>query len=115
MSNQLPTKPGHYHWREKDGDEWEVGKIYRGFDGELHFETVNIAGDSVEELGGQWSPIPTPDEGIEAWAVFDDSGDLFHVGNDRDFAEQYANDMIEATGQKHTVQPVIIYKSEVGE
>ena len=86
MSNELPTKPGPYYWREKDGDEWKLGNVFRNYDKRFYFETFNIAGKTVVDMGGQWLPIPPAEELVELlWRVhnvLDDPStiELRHLG-----------------------------------
>ena len=74
-ANQLPTKPGTYYWREKDGDEFQLVCI------EIHIynrnpDVVHLSCYSgqemrmvpVKDMGGQWLPIPTADELVELQA-----------------------------------------------
>jgi hypothetical protein len=71
MSTELPTKPGPYYWREKDGDEWALGNVFESYDCReqcLYFETFNISGKPLNDMQGQWLPIPTPDELVELQA-----------------------------------------------
>lgn len=63
--DQLPTKPGPYYWREKDGDEWELGNVFINYDKRFYFEACNIVGKSVIDMKGQWLPIPPAEELVE--------------------------------------------------
>jgi len=71
VDSQLPTKPGPYYWREKDGDEWA-----RVFDVQLS-NSIGLCVDagfyyeSVQQRGGQWLPIPTAEELVELLRLVD--------------------------------------------
>jgi len=127
MKTELPTKPGPYYWREKDGDEWEIHTVF--VDYELNntlmaFCQMDETWYAVENWGGQWLPIPTAeelvelqdckkmvDEGQEAWGVYCPSGQLVLTGDKSDCEQQvdYMNDTdIFATHQKYTCEPVTI-------
>jgi len=73
LMNDLPTKPGPYYWREKDGDEWELCTVF--VDYELNntlmaFCQMDETWYAVENWGGQWLPIPTAEELLELlWRV----------------------------------------------
>ena len=84
--NQLPTKPGPYYWRESDGHEWD--RVF-----EVQFShsmglcvSAGFYYESVQQRGGQWLPIPTPEEVLELlWRVhnvLDDPStiELRHLG-----------------------------------
>ena len=84
MSTELPTKPGAYYWREKDGDKWKLGNVFENYDKRFYFELFNIVGKPVVDMGGQWLPIPTAEElvklqakaksydkGREQWQIWD--------------------------------------------
>jgi hypothetical protein len=82
----LPTKPGPYYWREKDGDKWKLGNVFENYDKRFYFELFNIVGKPVVDMGGQWLPIPTAEELVEMlWRVhnvLDDPStiELRHLG-----------------------------------
>jgi hypothetical protein len=62
MMSDLPTKPGPYYWREKDGDEWEIHTVF--IDDELNHTLMALCPIddtwyATENWGGQWLPIPT--------------------------------------------------------
>jgi hypothetical protein len=68
MKTELPTKPGPYYWREKDGDEWEIHTVF--VDYELNntlmaFCQMDETWYAVENWGGQWLPIPPAEELVE--------------------------------------------------
>ena len=70
--NKLPTKPGPYYWREKDGDEWEIHTVF--IDDELNNTLmascpIDDTWYATENWGGQWLPIPTADELVELQAA----------------------------------------------
>ena len=72
MSTKLPTKPGPYYWREKDGDEWEIHTVF--IDDELNNTLmascpIDDTWYATENWGGQWLPIPTADELVELQAA----------------------------------------------
>jgi hypothetical protein len=71
MSTKLPTKPGPYYWREKDGDEWEIHTVF--IDDELNNTLmascpIDDTWYATENWGGQWLPIPTAEELVELQA-----------------------------------------------
>lgn len=77
MKTNLPTEPGPYWWRAKDGDEWQTVKV------DMHLDVHLIGGDMVcssEECGGQWVKIQTPDEGQEIYLVRNGKGQPVGAG-----------------------------------
>jgi hypothetical protein len=71
MSTELPTKPGPYYWREKDGDEWEIHTVF--IDDELNHTLMALCPIddtwyATENWGGQWLPIPTAEVLVELQA-----------------------------------------------
>ena len=64
--DQLPTKPGPYYWREKDGDEWELWHVLDNGSELTAHRGFNVA--FLPDLGGQWLPIPTAEELLELQA-----------------------------------------------
>lgn len=80
MNNNLPTTPGVYWWRAKDGDEWRA-IILTHVDIEAIQEDIPEFGeayiDGMTISGGQWAKAHTPDEGVEAWAVFKKDNEEF--------------------------------------
>jgi hypothetical protein len=89
MSNELPTKPGPYYWRESDGDEWQLVRV------ELHIynrnhDVVHLSCYSgkemrmlpIQDMGGQWLRIPTAEELVELRAkakAYDDGKVVWEV------------------------------------
>jgi len=84
--SDLPTKPGNYYWRKSDRDKW--ARVF-----EVRFShSMGLCVDAgfyyetVQQRGGQWIPIPTPEEVLELmWRVhnvLDDpsSIELGHLG-----------------------------------
>lgn len=55
--SDLPTKPGHYYWRESEGGEWEIAQINRCMD--VYFVGCDMH-YGLKETGGEWLPIPPP-------------------------------------------------------
>jgi len=106
MTN-LPDKSGNYYWREKDGDKWELGNVFESYDCReqcLYFETFNISGKPVVDMGGQWLPVPTADElvelqackkmvdeGHEAWAVKCPAGKFAYTGTQDECSRKCAD------------------------
>jgi len=84
MKTELPTKPGPYYWREKDGDEWELWHVLDNGSELTAHRGFNVA--FLPDLGGQWLPIPTAEELVELlWRVhnvLDDPStiELRHLG-----------------------------------
>jgi len=89
--SDLPDKSGNYYWRESDGDEWTEFYEVKKHGSEL-WASQMLPADStdepafglVDDLGGQWLPIPTAeelvelqakakayDEGREQWQIWD--------------------------------------------
>lgn len=74
--SDLPTKPGHYYWRRKDGDGWRIIQVYLVM---LNDEPeVNgmccespLSGEyvHVSEIDGEWLQIPTAEELVELQAA----------------------------------------------
>lgn len=115
MKTNLPTTPGPYWYQEEGAKTWGLFSV-DDHNGEGKLSVIGFGDDVAYRLerfpSGQWAKAHKPDEGIEAWAVFDSDGSFFHAGDSHDHAEQYANDMIEATEKKHTCEPVTIYRKE---
>jgi hypothetical protein len=84
MKTELPTKPGPYYWREKDGDEWELWHVLDNGSELTAHRGFNVA--FLPDLGGQWLPIPPAEELVELlWRVhnvLDDPStiELRHLG-----------------------------------
>ena len=96
MSNELPTKPGPYYWREKDGDEWELGNVFINYDKRFYFEACNIVGKPVIDMKGQWLPIPTADELVELQAkakakAYDEGTQQIAVYSEVIWSDNYLN------------------------
>ena len=73
--DQLPTKPGPYYWREKDGDKWSIKEVYVNYKTKnleaAHISSLDGRGlsmQSPEYIGGQWLPIPPAEELVELQA-----------------------------------------------
>ena len=109
--SDLPTQPGNYYWREKDGDAWEQVKI------DSHMNAHFIGGDmcySVEECGGQWAKAHKPDGGVEVWAVFKGDSRLLSTITYLEHEARYNTDDFnkDAVKCKYTCEPVTIYRKE---
>lgn len=66
-----PTAPGPYWWRKKEGDEWKVVDVQK-LDNSLlvyRFDRPYIV-FSPSLMGGEWLPIPRPEQMQEAWKGF---------------------------------------------
>ena len=107
--DQLPTKPGPYYWREKDGDEWALGNVFESYDWEacreqcLYFETFNISRKPLNDMQGQWLPIPTADELVELQAkakakakAYDEGTQQIAVYSEVIWSDNYLNMLEEA-------------------
>ena len=70
--DQLPTKPGPYYWREKDGDEWARIFEVRISDSMGLCINAGFYYESVEQRGGQWLPLPTAEELVELIRLVDE-------------------------------------------
>jgi len=120
-ANQLPTKPGPYYWREKDGDKWKLGNVFEHYDKRFHFETFNIGGKPVVDLQGQWLPIPTAEELVELQAkakAYDEGETQSAVYNGKDefmWSDSFLN-MREKSGLPigHTCRKVRVCKEVEG-
>lgn len=72
--SKLPTKPGAYYWRKKDGDAWVAVHVVEdcsipGHDFVVLFPETQALVDLVD-LHGQWLPIPAAKEVMELlWRV----------------------------------------------
>jgi len=127
MKTELPTKPGPYYWREKDGDEWEIAQINRCMD--VYFVACDMH-YKLRETGGEWLPIPTADElvelqackkmvdeGQEAWGVFAPAGQCIEINTIANCEQQvtYLNetDMF-LDGQEYTCRKVRVCKEVEG-
>lgn len=64
MKTKLPTKPGPYWWRAKEGDKWRLIDVYMHSACKMLFGCFmgDYMGRSLADLVGQWSPCPNPDE-----------------------------------------------------
>lgn len=113
MEANLPTTPGPYWWRETDGDEWEIGEIYRGCDGGLYWETMHVAGKPLEIFDGQWSKAHNPDEGIDAWAVFVEGMIRCHsIASTKQAVKDQLPFFESMHNKKCTVEAVTIYRKQ---
>lgn len=74
MKSELPTKPGPFYWREKDGDEWEHIIVMDPGNGHLYGHSLRPDGvvaaslnDWAQDYGavGEWHPILPADELLE--------------------------------------------------
>lgn len=122
MTTNLPTKPGPYWWRAKEGDELRI----------IHVEVAMLNDEPevngmccespesgeyvhVSEMGGQWSRIPTPDEGLDAFEVIGPKGEMICVWDD----EQHTKDFIKTFNKvgkvKYTCRKVRVIPVEEGE
>lgn len=99
MSTKLPTKPGSYYWRESDGDKWKLGNVFESYDCReqcLYFETFNISGKPLNDMQGQWLPIPTADELVELQAkakakAYDEGTQQIAVYSEVIWSDNYLN------------------------
>lgn len=76
---KLPTDPGQYWWREKDGDEWTL--LYNVFEwndpddsmcrAELLSDLDKVVWRSVGVIGGQWAKAIHPNELTEIINIAD--------------------------------------------
>lgn len=87
ITNKPPTEPGDYHWREKEGDAWQIlnveNHVYNNHP--LVCELSYYNGEEmdmrpVKGLEGQWSRIPKPDEGAEATVISNKEGVPVGIG-----------------------------------
>jgi len=117
-----PTKPGHYWWREKDGDEWEQGVVSYNWDrSRLTWDTIELTVHRdyrfVSGMGGQWEPCPKPGEGVEGWGVFATHGTFIHAMACEDdcksscFKDGFYSEQV-FKDSSLTCQPVTIYPRE---
>lgn len=97
--SDLPTKPGPYYWRESDGDKWKLGNVFESYDCReqcLYFETFNISGKPLNDMKGQWLPIPTADELVELQAkakakAYDEGTQQIAVYSEVIWSDNYLN------------------------
>jgi len=97
--SDLPTKPGPYYWRESDGDKWKLGNVFESYDCReqcLYFETFNISGKPLNDMQGQWLPIPTADELVELQAkakakAYDEGTQQIAVYSEVIWSDNYLN------------------------
>lgn len=62
MNNNLPTTPGPYWWREKDGDEWDRVLNVQLSDSMGLCVDLGFYYETVKERGGQWAKAHSPEE-----------------------------------------------------
>lgn len=114
MSNNLPTEPGPYWWRKKEGDEWEIREIYKLGQSLVYYHD-RCDWETVQEMGGQWAKAHKPDQGHEAFAVRAPAGQFVHIGP-KEECESVAETMNETdmflADQEYDVVPVTIYRKE---
>jgi len=119
MKTELPTKPGAYYWREKDGDEWELVIVV--FHNDPFMEpTVKFVFNDFENdlkaMDGQWLPIPTADElleGIDAWAVFVEGMIRCHsIASTKEAVKDQLPFFESMHNKKCTVEAVTIFRKE---
>lgn len=117
MEANLPTTPGPYWFREKNGDEWRA-IILTHVDIEAIQEDIPEFGeayiDGMTISGGQWAKAHSPDEGIEAWAVKNRNGKLDVCWFDEQHTSLFVDQINEIPPGGNKVVPVTIYKREVG-
>ena len=97
--SDLPTKPGPYYWRESDGDKWKLGNVFESYDCReqcLYFETFNISGKPLNDMQGQWLPIPTAEELLELQAkakakAYDEGTQQIAVYSEVMWSDNYLN------------------------
>lgn len=118
---KLPTKPGPYWWREKDGDEWELGWVSCPWGRDLVWETIKLATQQdyqiVSDMGGQWKRIHNPDEGQESTGVVDPSGIVVMAAKSEEkciceCSYLNDNDHTLSEDQFYTNKPVTIYPKD---
>lgn len=85
--SDLPTKPGPYYWREKDGGQWVIRIVDADDDGELHvlLDDVDIWLPIPIKPTEQWLPIPTADELVELQAkakAYDEGQEMMQLAYD---------------------------------
>jgi|DEB0MinimDraft_6_1074348.scaffolds.fasta_scaffold38672_4 hypothetical protein len=92
LMSDLPTKPGSYYWREKDGDEWELWHVLDNGSELTAHRGFNVA--FLPDLGGQWLPVPAAEELVELQAKANayDDGQKLWVSFDVETGEPYAID-----------------------
>jgi len=69
--SDLPTKPGPYYWREKDGDGWEPVIVIHHNDPFMEPTVKFVLNDfenDLKAMEGQWLPIPNAEELMELQA-----------------------------------------------
>lgn len=112
--NNLPTKPGPYWWREKEGNGWDVTIHLISSGGNLVMSHNHMP---PERMGGQWRRIPEPDEGQEALGVFNHEG-IFVMASFSDAKAmnecEYLNceDITLQDGELYTHKPVTIFERD---
>lgn len=133
MKTNLPTTPGPYWWREKDGDEWIFISV-TAIVGDLYAESLFIPKEMKSYLDrwgdyypvGQWSKAHNPDEGVEAWATVSADGNWVTIGEsrtealrefccrgNRNFSENDVERMWEKYAKEgYTCAPVTIYRKD---
>jgi hypothetical protein len=101
--SDLPTKPGPYYWREKDGDKWSIKEVYVNYKTKnleaAHISSLDGRGlsmQSPEYIGGQWLPIPTADELVELQAkakakAYDEGTQQIAVYSEVIWSDNYLN------------------------
>lgn len=80
MKTNLPTAPGPYWWRESARDEWEHVYVREtssipGYEFTVLFPNSGMEVD-LPDMQGQWAKVYQPDEGIEAWGVFNNAKNM---------------------------------------
>lgn len=123
MTTKPPTEPGIYHWRAKEGDEWEIVRVYEWEDSDdpLHVIFLDTGYSFLDtSLKGQWQRIPTPDECQEAWGIYQ-NGMLCHSNESMPVAIQILERLTGKlwidlqTYDDYTCKPAYVYPLEVEE
>lgn len=119
MNNNLPTTPGPYWFLEAETNEWELYFVTT-LDGEgmvCHNSEHNVTSRCLvsEMPEGQWAKAHSPDAGVEAWAVFNQFGDIV-AADDTWAGAWFSAARLAGTEQDflrrggYTCEPVTIYR-----
>lgn len=79
--SDIPKSSGAYWWRANDECDWDPVYIREdstvpGYEFTVLFPETGVEID-LPDMRGQWAKAHSPDDGVEAWAVFAPSGRLW--------------------------------------
>lgn len=117
MINNLPTTSGQHWFKEEGKEDWQPYYV-TSLDGEgliCHCSEYNVTSRCLvsEMPAGQRAKAHKPDEGIEAWVVFNNKGIICTCPdslNATEYSQSVFNRM--CLNRPYTCEPVTIYRNQ---